>query len=94
MILTAAETQGKAPSEWARDLFLCGGFGDNRIHKELHIFTQLVGNQMLLMNALEPILRGGKLEQDQIAVLFRQVQSIEAAKAQELLARRRPKQEK
>jgi hypothetical protein len=60
----------------------------------MHIFTELVGIQMLLMNTLEPILRGEKLEQDQIAVLFRQVQTTKAVKAQELLARRSQKQEK
>jgi len=49
---------------------------------------------MLLMKTLEPILRGEKLEQDQIAILFRQVQSTKAAKAQELIVRRAQKQEK
>jgi ribosome-binding ATPase YchF (GTP1/OBG family) len=49
--------------------------------------------QMLLMNTLEPILRGEKLEHDHIAILFRQVQTTKAVKAQELLARRRHKQE-
>ena len=88
MILAAAETRGKINSEWDRALFLCGGFADNRSHKELHIFTELVGIAMLTMKTLEPTLRGEKLEQDQIAVLFRQVQSTKAAKVQELLARR------
>ena len=94
MILTAAETQGKAPSEWARDLLLRGAVADNRGQLEMHIFTELVGIQMLLMNTLEPILRGEKLEQDHIAVLFRQVQTTKAVKAQELLARRGQKQDK
>ena len=94
MIIAAAEAQGKAPSEWARELLLRGAFADNRSHMELHIFTELVGIEMLMMKALEPILRGEKLEPDQIAILFRQVQSTKAAKAQELLARRGHKQEK
>ena len=94
MILTAAETQGKAPSEWVRDLLLRGAVTDNRGQLEMHIFIELVGIQMLLMNALEPILRGEKLEQDHIASLFRQVQTTKAGKAQELLVRRSQKQEK
>ena len=93
-VIAAAETQGKAPSEWARDLLLRGAFADNRSYMELHIFTELVGIEMLMMKTLEPILRGDKLDQDQIAILFRQVQSTKAAKAQELLARRSQKQEK
>jgi len=93
-VIAAAEAQGKAPSEWARDLLLRGAFADNRSHMELHIFTELVGIEMLMIKTLEPILRGEKLEHDQIAMLFRQVQSTKAAKAQELLVRRGQKQEK
>ena len=29
---------------------------------EIHIFTELVGIQMLLMNTLEPLLRGDKID--------------------------------
>lgn len=94
LILTAAKTQGKAPSEWVRDLLLRVAVADNRGQLEMHIFIELVGIQMLLMNALEPILRGEKLEQDHIASLFRQVQTTKAGKAQELLIRRSQKQEK
>ena len=46
------------------------------------------------MNTLEPLLRGDKLTQEQLAVLFRQVQTTKAAKAQELLAKRRQNREK
>jgi hypothetical protein len=61
---------------------------------EMHIFTELVGIQMLLMGTLEPLLRGDKMPQDQLAVLFRQVQTTKAVKAQEILAKRSQKQEK
>ena len=94
LILTAAETEGKAPSEWVRDLLLRGAVADNRGQLEMRIFIELVGIQMLLKNALEPILRGEKLEQDHIVSLFRQVQTRKASKAQELLVRRGQKQEK
>jgi hypothetical protein len=39
-------------------------------------------------------LRGDKLAQEQVNIIFRQVQSTKAAKAQELLAKRGQKQEK
>jgi hypothetical protein len=61
---------------------------------EMHIFTELVGIQMLLMNALEPLLRGDKLVQEQLNVLFRRVQTTKAAQAQELLSRRGQNKEK
>jgi hypothetical protein len=61
---------------------------------EMHIFTELVGIQMLLMNALEPLLRGDKMSQEQLTVLFRRVQTTKAAQAQELLAKRSQNKEK
>ena len=56
--------------------------------------TELVGIQMLLMKTLEPLLRGDKMAQDQLNILFRQVQTTKAAQAQELLAKRSQNREK
>ena len=93
-ILEAAEAQGKAPSEWARDVLLRGAITTNRGEMEIHIFTELIGIQMLLMNTLEPLLRGDKMTQEQLTVLFRRVQTTKAAQAQELLAKRSQNKEK
>ena len=93
-ILAAAEAEGKAPSEWARDLLLRGVVASDRGEMEMHIFTELVGIQMLLMNTLEPLLRGEKLAQEQLALLFRQVQTTKATQAQELPAKRSRNREK
>ena len=90
----AASMAGKTPSEWARDLLLRGAAAENHSQMEMHIFTELVGIQMLLMSALQPLLSGDKLTPDQVANLFRQAQASKAAKAQELLARRSQKQGK
>lgn len=87
-ILVAAEADGKAPSEWARDLLLRGAVVSNRGEMEMHLFTELVGIQMLLMNALDPLLRGEKMTQEQLAALYRRIQTTKAAQAQELLAKR------
>ena len=87
-ILVAAEADGKAPSEWARDLLLRGAVASNRGEMEMHIFTELVGIQMLLMNALDPFLRGEKMTQEQLAALYRRVQATKTTQAQELLAKR------
>ena len=90
----AASRASKTPSEWARDLMLRSAAPGSHSEMEMHIFTELVGIQMLLMGTLEPLLRGDKMAQDQLTVLFRQVQATKAAKAQELLAKRSQKQEK
>jgi hypothetical protein len=92
-ILAAAEADGKAPSEWARDLLLGGATATVRGEMEMHIFTELVGLQMLLMGTLDPLLRGETRTADQVANLFRQIQTSKAARAQELLTKRSQKKE-
>jgi hypothetical protein len=84
----AASRAGKTPSEWAREVLLRSDVVGSHTEMEMHIFTELVGIQMLLKGTLEPLLRGEKMVQDQITILFRQVQSTKAAKAQELLEKR------
>jgi hypothetical protein len=90
----AASRAGKTPSEWARDLLLGSVVVGGHTDMEMHIFTELVGIQMLLMNTLEPLLRGDKIAQEQLTILFRQVQTTKATKAQELLAKRSQSKEK
>jgi len=90
----AASRAGKTPSAWARELLLRGVVIGSHTPMDIHIFTELVGIQMLLMNTLEPLLRGDKIAQEQLTVLFRQVQTTKAAKAQELLAKRGQNKEK
>ena len=86
-ILEAAEAEGKALSEWTRDLLLRATVAGNRGEMEMHLFTELVGIQMLLMSALEPLLRE-KMAQEQLNALYRRIQTTKAAQAQELLAKR------
>ena len=54
----AASQVSKTPSEWARDVLLRNANFGAHSEMEMHIFTELVGVQMLLMNALDPLLRG------------------------------------
>ena len=85
VVQEAVARAGKTPSEWARDRSLSSVVVGSHTQMEMHIFTELVGIQMLLMNTLEPPLRGDKIAQEQLTILFRQVQSTKATKAQELL---------
>ena len=93
-LLKRAEANGQNLREWAREVLLRAESADRKSEMEAHIFTELVGIQMLLMGALEPLLRGENLASEQVNQLFRQVQTTKAAKEQELLARRGQKQEK
>lgn len=89
----AAASAEKTPSEWAREVLLRAAVAK---HEQLdrHIFTELVGLQMLLMGTLEPLLSGERLTREEIALRFRQVQKGKAAQADELLSRRTQVQEK
>ncbi len=94
VLLKKAEASGQNLREWAREMLLRSEFAGRRGEMEMHIFTELVGIQMLLMQTLEALLRGDKMAQEQINILFRQVQTTKAAKAQELLAKRSLNREK
>ena len=79
---------GKTVADWARDQIL-GRPGFHVVSSlEGHLFTELVGIQLLLMNTLGPLLRGERLTAEQLDAVLRQVQSAKARKAQELLAKR------
>jgi hypothetical protein len=89
-----AEATGQNLREWARDVLLRVALNESRAEMEIHIFTELVGIQMLLMNALDPLLRGEKMAQEQLAVLYRRIQTTKAAQAHDLLAKRGQSKEK
>ena len=89
-----AWSKGMTLADWVRGVLLHSLEGPGQAQMEMHIFTELVGIQMLLMNTLEPLLRGDKIAPEQLAILFRQVQTTKAAKAQELLAKRSQNREK
>jgi hypothetical protein len=89
-----AWSKGTTIADWAREALLHNLGAQGSAAMEMHIFTELVGLQMLLMKTLEPLLRGDKMAQDQLNILFRQVQTTKAAQAQELLAKRSQNREK
>jgi hypothetical protein len=85
---------GKTVADWARDQIL-GQPGLQGIGSlDEHMFTELVGIQLLLMNTLGPLLRGERLTAEQLDAVLRQVQSAKARKAQELLIKRLSTQER
>ena len=93
-LLTRAEANGQNLREWAREVLLRTAVNENRAEMEVYIFTELVGIQMLLMNALNPVLRGEKMTQEQVTALYRRVQTTKTTQAQDLLAKRGQNKEK
>ena len=84
----AALKAGKSPSEWAREVLLRGAAAESRDDMDRYLFTELVGVQLLLMNALEPLLLGEKLPRERVLAIFREVQNTKPGRSRELLARR------
>lgn len=93
-LLARAEANGQTLREWARGVLLHVAGDESRGEMEMHIFTELVGIQMLLMSALDPLLRGEKMAPEELAALYRRVQTTKATRAQELLVKRNEKKEK
>ena len=58
---------------------MCVAVNDSQAEMETHIFTELVGIQMLLMSALDPFLRGENMAPEELPALYRRVQTTKAA---------------
>jgi hypothetical protein len=89
-----AWTMGKTMGDWTRQSLLHELEAGSLRRVEQHIFTELVGIQLLLMNTLGPLLRGERMTAEQLDGLLRQVQLTKARKAQELLSKRTNTEEK
>jgi hypothetical protein len=73
-VLTAAESQGKAPSEWARDVLLYAARGQQR-GDGIAAFAEVQAIRLLLINTLEPLLRGDKMTPEQFKEMLRYVKT-------------------
>lgn len=89
-----ARKTGKTVADWARDQILVRAAGQTGGNLHERIFTEVIGVELLLMNALGPLLRGEQLTQEQLEALWKQVQTTKGRKAQELLSKRTNTEEK
>jgi hypothetical protein len=83
-----ASQRGQSVSEWIRQTILAEARSQRNSATTSHLFTELVGIQLLLINTLGPLIRGERMTADHLDALLRHVQSTKARKAQELLAKR------
>lgn len=84
-VLIAAESQGKAPSEWARDALLCAARGQQR-GDGIAAFAEIQAIRLLLINTLEPLLRGEKMTAEQFKEMLRYVRANKRKAAADMLA--------
>jgi repressor of nif and glnA expression len=87
-LLKRAEASGKNLREWARDVLLRAENTERRSDMEMHIFAELVGMQMILMNALGALLNGETRTKEEVRTMFQQIQKSKVPGAQDILARR------
>ena len=87
----AAWRAGKTVADWARDQILSRSPGASLQERTL---TELVGIELLLINALPPLLRGERIPQERVEALWKQVQATKGRKAQELLGKQPNNEEK
>lgn len=82
---------GKTVADWARDQILLRSPAASLQERTL---TELVGIELLLINALPPLLRGERIPQERVEGLWKQVQATKGRKAQELLGKQFNNEEK
>jgi hypothetical protein len=90
LIAVAAESDGRALGEWAREVLLRELKKD---HWGFDLICEVVGLQLLLMNVLAPLARGERVSAEQFQSIVRSVQSTKVKAAQEMLSRRREPKE-
>jgi mobilization protein NikA len=85
---------GKTVADWARDQILSHSPAANGTSVQERTLTELVGIELLLINALPPLLRGERIPQERVEALWKQVQTTKGRKALELLGKQANSEEK
>jgi hypothetical protein len=84
-ILAAAERASKAPSEWARDVLVSSARSRESLHDST-LFIELQALRLLLINTLEPLLRGDNMTPEQFKEMLRYVKTNKRKAAADTLA--------
>jgi hypothetical protein len=85
VILVAAQRAGKVPSEWARDVLVSSARSRDSLQDSV-MFVELQALRLLLVNTLEPLLRGEKMTPEQFKEMLRYVKTNKRKAAADMLA--------
>jgi hypothetical protein len=80
-----AEERGQWLSEWVREVIL-GAVREHRAPQTVAMFTELQAIRLLLINTLEPLLRGEKMTPEQFKEMLRYVKANKRKAAADMLA--------
>ena len=81
----AAESEGKAVGEWLRDLVQRELAEGSRQLQSLAVMGEVAALRLLLINALEPLLRGDKMTAEQFKEMLRYVKANKRKAAEDAL---------
>jgi hypothetical protein len=80
-----AASRGQWLSEWVRDVLLAA-IQERRSPQTMASFTELQSLRLLLINTLEPLLRGEKMTPEQFKEMLRYVKTNKRKAASDMLA--------
>ena len=83
---TASRAEGKTVGEWLRDLALRELPGGSSQLPLLPLMYEIAGIRLLLINTLEPVLRGDKMTPEQFKEMLRYVKTNKRKAAADMLA--------
>ena len=81
-----AASRGQLLSEWARESLLLAERGQRRVGESAALFIEVQALRLLLINTLEPLLRGDKMTPEQFKEMLRYVKTNKRKAAADMLA--------
>jgi len=85
LLLRAATAKGKNLREWARDVLLSAACTSTPTEAD-PLFTEVQALRLLLVNTLEPLLRGERMTPEQFREMLRYVKTNKHKAANDVLA--------
>ena len=81
-----AAERGQLLGEWAREALLTAGHQQQQDKENGTLFAEVVALRLLLINTLEPLLRGDKMTPEQFKEMLRYVKTNKRKAAADMLA--------
>jgi hypothetical protein len=81
-----AAQRGQLLGEWAREVLLAAGRHQQQDSTNSALFVEVLALRLLLINTLEPLLRGDNMTPEQFKELLRQVKTNKRKAAADMLA--------
>ena len=81
-----AAERGQLLGEWARESLLAAGRQQQQYKENVAVFAEVQALRLLLINTLEPLLRGEKMTPEQFKEMLRYVKTNKRKAAADMLA--------